>query len=326
MRRVILGSQGLVVSSQGLGCMGMTAPDAPADGVEAIATIHRALELGVTFLDTADIYGRQTNEVLIGRAIAGHREEVQLATKFGLRLDPVRGGLIVSGRPEYVRDAVEGSLRRLGVEHIDLCYQHRVDPDVPIEETVGALSELVEAGKIRFVGLSEASPDTVRRAHAVHPITALQTEYSLWSRSVEAAVLPTLAELGIGFVAYSPLGRGFLTGELRSVDQLHVNDQRRDDPRLRGANLAHNLGLVARLNKIARRKNVTPGQLALAWICARDKRIVAIPGTKQRRFLEENTAASSIVLSEADLEELDLAAPPGAAAGERYVDMSLIDD
>jgi aryl-alcohol dehydrogenase-like predicted oxidoreductase len=326
MKQRKLGSQGLVVSAEGLGCMGMSEFYGTPDEAEAIATIHRALELGVTFLDTSDIYGPHTNERLVGRAIADRRDGVQLATKFGIVRDPgnprARG---VNGRPEYVRSAVEGSLQRLGVDHIDLYYQHRVDPDTPIEETVGAMAELVQAGTVRYIGLSEAAPETIRRAHAVHPITAVQTEYSLWSRDPEEEILPTLRELGIGFVAYSPLGRGFLTGQIRTPDDLEEGDFRRHNPRFQGENFQRNLDLVARVEEIAREKGVTAGQLALAWVLAQGEDIVPIPGTKRRRYLEENVAAVEIVLSDDDLARLDAAAPRGAAAGDRYPDMSGVD-
>jgi aryl-alcohol dehydrogenase-like predicted oxidoreductase len=305
--------------------MGMSEFYGSADESEAVATIHRALELGVTFLDTADIYGPHTNERLVGEAIADRRDEVVLATKFGIVRDPndpsVRG---VNGRPDYVMKACDASLRRLGVDHIDLYYQHRVDPDVPIEETVGAMAELVAAGKVRFLGLSEAAPDTIRRAHAVHPISALQTEYSLWSRDPEAEIVPAVRELGIGFVAYSPLGRGFLTGEIASPDDFAPDDFRRNNPRFQGANFTRNLELVAQVRQIAREKDCTPGQLALAWVMAQGEDIVPIPGTKRRTYLEENVAAVELELTAEDLERIDDAAPVGAAAGDRYPDMSAV--
>jgi aryl-alcohol dehydrogenase-like predicted oxidoreductase len=322
MQSVALGRQGLAVSRQGLGCMGMSEFYGPGDDEESIATIHRALELGVTLLDTADIYGPHTNEELVGRAIAGRREQVVVATKFGIVRDPddptARG---VSGRPDYVRRACEGSLRRLGVEHIDLYYQHRVDPDTPIEETVGAMGELVAEGKVRFLGLSEAAPETIRRAHAVHPISALQTEYSLFAREPEVEILPTVRELGIGFVPYSPLGRGFLTGALRSLDGLEENDFRRSQPRFQGANLDANLAIVAVLEALAAAKGVTPAQLALAWVHAQGEDVVPIPGTKRRRYLEDNLAAVEVELGAEELERL---AEAGGAQGERYADMSRI--
>ncbi len=326
MTQRTLGTQGLVVSVEGLGCMGMSDFYGPRDEAESIATIQRALDLGVTFLDTSDMYGPHTNERLVGRAIAGRRDEVQLATKFGILRDPddpTRRG--VNGRPEYVRSSIEGSLQRLGVDHVDLYYQHRVDPDTPIEETVGAMAELVKEGKVRHLGLSEAAPETIRRAHAVHPITALQTEYSLWSRDPEEEILPTLRELGIGLVAYSPLGRGFLTGQITSVDDLADDDFRRANPRFQGENFQRNLDLVARVREIAAEKDVTPGQLALAWVIAQGDDIVPIPGTKRRSYLEENAAAAEIGLSHEDLARIDAAAPRGAAHGDRYADMSPVD-
>jgi aryl-alcohol dehydrogenase-like predicted oxidoreductase len=324
MERRRLGSDGPEVSAQGLGCMGMSEFYGTIDEAEAVATIQRALELGVDFLDTADMYGAGANERLVGRAIAGRREQVVLATKFGI----VRGedpmDRRISGRPEYVREACEASLRRLDVDHIDLYYQHRVDPEVPIEETVGAMARLVEEGKVRHLGLSEAAPDTIRRAHAVHPIRALQTEYSLWSRDPEDEVLPTIRELGIGFVAYSPLGRGFLTGEIRAPEDLDPGDFRRAHPRFTGENFRRNLELVDRVREIAAERGVTPGQLALAWVLHRGEDIVPIPGTKRRSYLEENVAADRIRLSAQELARIDEAAPRGAAAGERYADMSAV--
>ncbi len=305
--------------------MGMSEFYGSADESEAIATIHRALELGVTLLDTADMYGFGDNELLVGRAIADRRDQVVLATKFGMvrdREDPTQRG--VSGRPDYVRSACDASLRRLGIEHIDLYYQHRVDPDVPIEETVGAMAELVSAGKVRFVGLSEAAPETIRRAHRVHPISALQTEYSLWSRDPEAEILPTLRELGIGFVAYSPLGRGFLTGRFKTPNDFPEDDFRRFNPRFQGENFARNLELVGRVNEIAFEHDCTPGQLALAWVMHQGSDVVPIPGTKRRNYLEENVAAAEISLSEEDVRRIEEAAPVGAAAGERYPDMSSV--
>jgi aryl-alcohol dehydrogenase-like predicted oxidoreductase len=319
-----LGSQGLVVSTLGLGCMGMSEFYGTSDEAEAIATIHRALDLGVSFLDTADMYGPFTNEVLVGKAIHDRRREVVLATKFGNERRPDGGWVGINGRPEYVRQACEGSLRRLGVDQIDLYYQHRVDPQVPIEDTVGAMAELVHQGKVRYLGLSEAAPATIRRAHAVHPITALQTEYSLWSRDPEDEILPTVRELGIGFVAYSPLGRGFLTGRFRRFEDLPENDFRRKSPRFQGENFQKNLDLLDRVNEIATEKQVTPGQLALAWLLAQGDDIVPIPGTKHRKYLEENVAALEILLSPGDLERIDEAAPKGATAGPRYADMSTV--
>ena len=320
-----LGNQGLRVSVEGLGCMGMSEFYGQTDEQESIAAIHRALELGVTFLDTADMYGPFTNERLVGRAIADRREGVVLATKFGneRREDGTRVG--VNGKPEYVRSACEASLKRLGVEHIDLYYQHRVDKTVPIEETIGAMAQLVQEGKVRYLGLSEAAPQTIRRAHAVHPISALQTEYSLWSREPEEAILPTVRELGIGFVAYSPLGRGFLSGRFRRPEDLPEDDFRRHHPRFQGENFKRNLALVRRLEEIARERGITAGQLALAWVLSRGEDIVPIPGTKRRSYLEENLAAAEIELSAEDLVRIDEAAPIGVTAGDRYADMSPID-
>ena len=299
---------------------------AERDEERSIATIHRALELGVTFLDTADMYGPVTNERLVGRAIADRRDEVVLATKFGVERnaeDPTRRG--INGSPAYVRAACEGSLERLGVETIDLYYQHRVDSQVPIEETVGAMAELVAEGKVRYLGLSEAAPATIRRAHAVHPISALQSEYSLWTRDPEDAVLPTLREFGIGLVAYSPLGRGFLTGQIASIDDLAPDDFRRQSPRFQGENFGRNLELVERVRELATEKGVTPGQLALAWVLNQGPDVVPIPGTKRVEYLEENLAAADIELGQEDAARLDEAAPAGAAAGERYADMSTVD-
>lgn len=313
-----LGTQGLEVSALGLGCMGMSEFYGRGDEVESIATIDRALELGVTFLDTADMYGPFTNERLVGRAIKDRRDTVVLATKFGneRREDGSRIG--VNGRPEYVHSACEASLRRLGVDHIDLYYQHRVDPNVPIEDTLGAMKELVEAGKVRFLGLSEAAPETIRRAHAIHPITALQTEYSLWSRDPEAVLLPLLRELGIGFVAYSPLGRGFLTGQIRSPEDFAEDDFRRGNPRFQGENFEKNLALVEQVRGLAEAKGVTAGQLALAWLLHQGNDIVPIPGTKRRERLEENAHAADIALTEEEVAVLGDVLPVGAVAGERY--------
>ena len=326
MERRKLGTQGLEVSAEGLGCMGMSEFYGPTDETEAIATIHRALALGVDFLDTADIYGPFTNERLVGRALAGRRHEVVLATKFGNERREDGSWVGVNGRPEYVRSACEASLARLGVDHIDLYYQHRVDKTVPIEETVGAMATLVGEGKVRYLGLSEASPATIRRAHAVHPITALQTEYSLWSRDPEQAVLPAVRELGIGFVAYSPLGRGFLAGRFRSPEDLRdEGDFRHRHPRFQDDNLTRNLELLGRLEEIARGKGVTPAQLALAWVLHRGTDVVPIPGTKKRRYVEENVAAAAIELSDDELARLDEALPLGATAGQRYADMKTID-
>jgi aryl-alcohol dehydrogenase-like predicted oxidoreductase len=313
-----LGSQGLAVSALGLGCMGMSDFYGPTDEAEALATLDRALELGVTLLDTADMYGPFRNEELLGRWLRGRRTRVVLATKFGNRRAPDGAFLGVCGTPAYVREAGDASLRRLGGDTIDLYYQHRVDPAVPIEETVGAMAELVRAGKVRFLGLSEACAATIRRAHAVHPISALQTEYSLWTRDPEAEVLPAVRALGIGFVAYSPLGRGFLSGRIRSADDLAPGDWRRMNPRFQGENLAHNLALVGRVEALAREKGITAAQLALAWLLSRGKDVVPIPGTRRRARLEENVAAASVALTPADLARLDEAAPPGAASGTRY--------
>jgi aryl-alcohol dehydrogenase-like predicted oxidoreductase len=317
----VLGSD-LRVSALGLGCMGMSEFYGSPDEAEARDVIARALELGVTFFDTADMYGPFTNERLVGSALAHHREEVVIATKFGNVRGPNGERLGIRGDPEYVREACEASLRRLGVEQIDLYYQHRVDPDVPIEETVGAMAELVQQGKVGHLGLSEAAPETIRRAHATHPIAALQTEYSLWSREPEEEILPTVRELGIGFVPYSPLGRGFLTGQIRRPEDLPPEDFRRHNPRFEGENFQRNLELVERVEEIAREKDATPGQLALAWVLAQGEDLVPIPGTKRRRYLEENVAAAEIELSEEVLRRLDEAAPPGTTAGDRYPDMS----
>jgi aryl-alcohol dehydrogenase-like predicted oxidoreductase len=325
MKTRTLGTQGLQVSAEGLGCMGMSEFYGRTDEDEAIATIHRALELGVTFLDTADMYGPFTNEKLVGRAIADRREQVVLATKFGNERRGDGSWVGINGKPEYVRSACEASLSRLGVDHIDLYYQHRVDKSVPIEDTVGAMAELVSEGKVRYLGLSEASPQTIRRAHAVHPISALQTEYSLWSRDPEEQILPTVRELEIGFVAYSPLGRGFLSGRYKNPEDLPEDDFRRHHPRFQGENFKRNLELVERVEQIAQEKQVTAGQLALAWVLSRGEDIVPIPGTKRRSYLGENIAAADVELSTEDLDRLDEAMPVGATAGDRYANMSTID-
>jgi aryl-alcohol dehydrogenase-like predicted oxidoreductase len=319
-----LGTQGLEVSALGLGCMGMSEFYGRTDESEAIATIRRALELGVTFLDTADMYGWGANESLVGKAIEGRREDVVLATKFGNVRGPNGEYLGIDGSPAYVRSACEASLERLGVETIDLYYQHRVDLQTPIEETVGAMAGLVQEGKVRHLGLSEAAPDTIRRAHAVHPITALQSEYSLWTRDPEAEVLPTVRELGIGFVAYSPLGRGFLCGQIRSADDLDERDFRRRGPRFQDDNLQRNLELVTEVEELAGQKGTTPSQVALAWVLARGEDIVPIPGTKRRSYLEENAAAAAIELTPEEVERLERAFPLGVAAGDRYPDMSTV--
>ncbi len=320
MESIALGTQGLRVSRQGLGCMGMSDFYGPVDDAESLATIHRALDLGVNFFDTSDMYGPHTNEILVGTALAGRRDEAVIATKFGIVRDagyPERRS--VNGRPEYVRQACDGSLRRLGVDHIDLYYQHRVDPDTPIEETVGAMADLVTQGKVRYLGLSEAAPATIRRAHAVHPVSALQTEYSVWSREPESEILPTLRELGIGFVPYSPLGRGFLTGRLRSLDVLDESDFRRHQPRFQGENLEANAAIVEVIGRVASDKGCTPGQVALAFVHALGDDVAPIPGTKRRAYLEENVAALDVELTEEDLAALTGAA---TARGDRYADMS----
>ena len=320
-----LGNQGLTVSAMGLGCMGMSDFYKGGEGErESFATIHRALDLGIDFMDTADMYGPFTNEELLGRAIKGKRERFVVATKFGNQRTAVGKYLGVNGRPEYVRTCCDASLKRLGVDHIDLYYQHRVDLNTPIEDTVGTMADLVRQGKVRYLGLSEAGPATIRRAHAVHPISALQSEYSLWSRDPEDGILATLHELGIGFVAYSPLGRGFLTGSFKSYDDLAPDDWRRNSPRFQGENFQKNLDVAAKVQQIAAAHGCQPSQVALAWLLQQGQDIVPIPGTKRRKYLEENAAAASITLDTEELKRIDAAFPQGIAAGNRYADMSTV--
>lgn len=327
METRLLGTEGLQVSALGLGCMGMSYAYGQADETEAIATIHRAIELGITFLDTAELYGPFVNEELVGRAIQDRRDQVVVGTKFGFAFSDSGERIGTNSKPEHVKQVCDASLKRLGIDTIDLFYQHRLDRTVPIEDTVGAMADLVQAGKVRYLGLSEVSPATIRRAHAVHPISALQTEYSLWERKPEADILPTLRELGIGFVPYSPLGRGFLTGQIKRFEDIPVDDYRRNDPRFQGENFNKNMEIVDRVQQIAQQKQAKPGQIALAWLLHQGEDIVPIPGTKRPKYVEENAVAVEIQLSAEELSQLDALAPVGVAAGDRYdaANLSAID-
>ena len=323
MQQRKLGTQGLVVSEIGLGCMGMSEAYGPRDDDESIATIHRAIEVGINFFDTSDIYGPRTNEVLVGKALRRFRDKVVIATKFGIVREDTGADRGLNGRPEYVRSSCDASLQRLGIDTIDLYYQHRVDPNTPIEDTIGAMAELVRAGKVRYLGLSEAAPATIRRAHAVHPISALQTEYSLWSRDPEDEILPTIRDLGVGFVPYSPLGRGLLTAQIKAPEDLAPDDWRRTSPRFMGENFQRNLDTVRKIEEIAARKGCAPSQLALAWVLAQGDDMAPIPGTKRLKYLEENVASLNVQLTTADLAEIDAVAPRGVVAGDRYTEAGM---